>query len=218
MGARVETSGSRSPDRHPVATRGTGRVGRPHGLLRRRDGWARTRGRLQGTWPRSVHALSFRCSLGTASARHIGTSQSSIVAGPQGDGINHSEERGGGMTPEGPEEHVSRPGVPSVLGHSPLAAVLVGVWRRYKGMQRRRAAAVGGVPSQQAIEPEGWWPSLRVERVCPTCNNSPAGGVILCPRCGALLNPRWWLIAFAGTVVLLVSPWLYMWWVGSVFL
>lgn len=108
---------------------------------------------------------------------------------------------------------MSQPGVSPVALVSPLLGILMGISRRRKGIRKRRSTAIG----QASVGQTGWSGRLTRERVCPACGGA-RGGVALCAACGALLNPYWWSLLGIGAAIFLAMPWIYMWWVGSVFL
>jgi hypothetical protein len=109
-----------------------------------------------------------------------------------------------------------QPPLPAIVHHSPLAAIIVGVVRRRKAMRRRSAMSVLDARASGLRDVAGW-KRLKSERVCPTCEREIVGGVILCQRCGGLLNPLRWVVLLCVVVVFLALPWVYMWWVRSPF-
>jgi hypothetical protein len=112
----------------------------------------------------------------------------------------------------------AQPPLPAIAHHSPLAAIILGWWRRRKAMRRRSAISAGAAQKSLSTEALGWRRRLKAERVCPTCEREIIGGVVLCQQCGGLLNPRRWVLALGVVVLMLAAPWIYMWWIGSPFL
>jgi hypothetical protein len=56
----------------------------------------------------------------------------------------------------------------------------------------------------------------RHERECPSCGATTRGGLILCPQCGALINPKWLLFLALAAAVLFVALDFVVWkWRGT---
>jgi hypothetical protein len=93
--------------------------------------------------------------------------------------------------------------LPQIVKISPLAAIIVGWWRRRKAIRNR------------GVRP-GWLQQLSGERICVTCERQVTGGLFVCAQCGGLLNPvRWMGLLFTIIFVFIGLPLIYMWWVSS---